>query len=414
MSDDYLWDKTGEPDPEVARLEEALAPLRHQAEWRDPVRTAAASPPGALDVATVPSPAPGVAAASQHGSPETATALPPAAPEIAVPPRVVHPRSVFRRPAWIAGGALALAAGIALALFARRPGPDRGGPLAGVDKPYSVPSSSTSAGVPAPLPTQPPAPPVCSPAAEGFAWQATSPVDCGGAPASTGNLPAGTWMETGEGATASLQVADIGSIQLHGGSKLRIVATGAKEHRLELVRGSLHAKVKAPPRLFVIDTRAATAVDLGCEYDLRIDDRGRSHLRVTSGAVSLEGKGRAAYVPAGTATVADPDRGPGVVIAEGATPELTVAAAQLDAGDAGALAELLVRAGQGDSFTLWNLLPGASREDREKVLRRMEELKMRPAKVKREAVLAGQPEALLALRTSLDDAWFEPTPGKGR
>ena len=53
-------------------------------------------------------------------------------------------------------------------------------------------------------------------------------------------------------------------------------------------------------------------------------------------------------------------------------------------------------------------------KDREKVLRRMEELKMRPAKVKREAVLAGQPEALLALRTSLEDAWFEPPPGKGR
>lgn len=404
MSDDYLWDKTGEPDPDVARLEKALAPLRHQAEWREPVRTAAAPPSGALDVVAAPPLAQGVA-----------TASPPAAPEIAMPSRVAHPRPVFRRPAWIAGGALALAAGIALALFALRPGPDRGGPLAGVDNPYSTPSSSTAAGVPAPLPTQAPAaPPVCSPAAEGFAWQATSPVDCGGAPASTGNLPAGTWMETGEGATASLQVADIGSIQLHGGSKLRIVATGAKEHRLELVRGSLHAKVKAPPRLFVIDTRAATAVDLGCEYDLRIDDRGRSHLRVTSGAVSLEGKGRAAYVPAGTATVADPDRGPGVVIAEGATPELTVAAAQLDAGDAGALAELLVRAGQGDSFTLWNLLPGASREDRGKVLRRMEELKMRPAKVKREAVLAGQPEALLALRTSLEDAWFEPTPGKGR
>lgn len=413
MSDDYLWDKTGEPDPDVARLEKALAPLRHQAERREPVRTAAASQPGALEVATALPPAQEVATASRSGSPEIDTASPPAAPEITMPSRAAHPRPVFRRPAWIAGGALALAAGIALALFALRPGPDRGGPLAGVDKPYSA-SSSTSAGVPAPLPTQAPAAPaVCSPAAEGFAWQATRPVDCGGAPASTGNLPAGTWMETGEGATASLQVADIGSIQLHGGSKLRIVATGAKEHRLELVRGSLHAKVKAPPRLFVIDTRAATAVDLGCEYDLRIDDRGRSHLRVTSGAVSLEGKGRAAYVPAGTATVADPDRGPGVVIAEGATPELTAAAAQLDAGDEGALAELLVRAGQGDSFTLWNLLPGASREDREKVLRRMEELKMRPAKVKREAVLAGQPEALLALRVSLEDAWFEPTPGNG-
>ena len=27
MSDDYLWDRSGAPDPEIARLEELLAPL---------------------------------------------------------------------------------------------------------------------------------------------------------------------------------------------------------------------------------------------------------------------------------------------------------------------------------------------------------------------------------------------------
>ena len=31
MNDDYLWDKTGPPDPEVARLEELLGELRHRA-----------------------------------------------------------------------------------------------------------------------------------------------------------------------------------------------------------------------------------------------------------------------------------------------------------------------------------------------------------------------------------------------
>lgn len=29
MRDDYLWDRSGEPDPEIARLEKALAPLAH-------------------------------------------------------------------------------------------------------------------------------------------------------------------------------------------------------------------------------------------------------------------------------------------------------------------------------------------------------------------------------------------------
>ena len=30
MKDDYLWDKTGQPDPEIQKLEEILATLRYQ------------------------------------------------------------------------------------------------------------------------------------------------------------------------------------------------------------------------------------------------------------------------------------------------------------------------------------------------------------------------------------------------
>ena len=30
MNDDYLWDRSGPPDPDVERLEQALAPLRYR------------------------------------------------------------------------------------------------------------------------------------------------------------------------------------------------------------------------------------------------------------------------------------------------------------------------------------------------------------------------------------------------
>ena len=30
MNDDYLWDKTGEPDPQIQQLEEILGTLRYQ------------------------------------------------------------------------------------------------------------------------------------------------------------------------------------------------------------------------------------------------------------------------------------------------------------------------------------------------------------------------------------------------
>jgi hypothetical protein len=38
MSDDYLWDRSGEPDPEIERLERLLSPLRYQGRQRPPVR----------------------------------------------------------------------------------------------------------------------------------------------------------------------------------------------------------------------------------------------------------------------------------------------------------------------------------------------------------------------------------------
>ena len=39
MNDDYLWDKSGEPDPEVERLEKLLGEFRHNVK---PLRTAPA------------------------------------------------------------------------------------------------------------------------------------------------------------------------------------------------------------------------------------------------------------------------------------------------------------------------------------------------------------------------------------
>ena len=38
MSDDYLWDRSGPPDPDVQRLEELLSPLRHEAPLDDGFR----------------------------------------------------------------------------------------------------------------------------------------------------------------------------------------------------------------------------------------------------------------------------------------------------------------------------------------------------------------------------------------
>jgi hypothetical protein len=380
MSDDYLWDRSGKPDPDVARLEKLLAPLAHEAEWRAPPLAAGVSPPA--------------------------------------DPRAPRRRLPARR-AWIAGGALALAAAIAIAVGVLQSRSDVPARQAQTSPPTGLASSSPSA----PAAAQSPAQPAVQQAAAvnpcarqgGFGFEVTGAVTCDDVPTQAGTLPIGTWLKTAAGATVSLKVADIGAITVREQSELRILESGPREHRLQLMRGSLHAEVDAPPRLFVVDTRAAQAVDLGCAYDLSVDERGRSHLRVTSGAVSLEGKGRAAFVPRGAQVVADLDRGPGTVVAAGATAELRAAIERFDAGDASdaaALAEVVQRSTRADSVTLWSLLTGASQETRAVVFRRIEELGLRPVKVSRDSLIAGDPKAVSALRESFEKVWFRPSSSK--
>jgi hypothetical protein len=117
------------------------------------------------------------------------------------------------------------------------------------------------------------------------------------------NAPArllpGVWMETRADATARVSIADIASMQVRPGSLLRIAASDESQHRIELVRGSIHAKVIAPPRLFIVDTPTVQAIDLGCEYTLDVIDKHTTRLHVLTGEVSLAGEQGEVVVPSG-------------------------------------------------------------------------------------------------------------------
>lgn len=233
---------------------------------------------------------------------------------------------------------------------------------------------------------------------------------CDGKPSEAGLLQPGNWLETQPGATADVKVADIGDLTLKPGSRLRLVATGPDQHRLELARGRLSARVVAPPRLFIIDTPVAAAVDLGCAYDMEVDADGRTHVRVTSGAVSLEGQGRVAWVPWAHEVIAEKGRGPGTPFAIDTSSDLRYALARFDAGERvwGAddpLAIVLERATDRDIVTLWNLLSRTDGDDRAAVFRRLDALAIRPEWVLEEDVLSAQPQALEDWRRSLEGTW---------
>lgn len=163
------------------------------------------------------------------------------------------------------------------------------------------------------------------------------------------------WLETKPNESATVTIADIGQVTVEPGSRVRLLNTGPDQHRLELARGTLHARVTAPPRLFVVETPTASAIDLGCAYTLEVTDEG-SELTVESGMVSLAGKGREVTVLEGMRAVSSASRAPTTPVAIDASPAFVEAVAQFDRERTG-VDQLIVLARPADAATLWHLLP---------------------------------------------------------
>ena len=98
----------------------------------------------------------------------------------------------------------------------------------------------------------------------------------------------GIVLQPMEQSRARIDIADIGTVTIAPGSRVSLTATGKAQHRLALEKGELEAHVKAPPRLFIVDTQAGKAVDLGCAYRLTTSPDGVTTLNVTAGQVALK------------------------------------------------------------------------------------------------------------------------------
>jgi hypothetical protein len=224
-----------------------------------------------------------------------------------------------------------------------------------------------------------------------------------------GRIGVGEWLETDGASRAKISVADIGQVDIGPNSRVRLVGTRSTEHRLALERGRLHAMISAPPRLFVVETPSATAIDLGCSYTLEVDDRGRSILHVTSGWVALERKGRESIVPAGAMCVTEPGKGVGTPYFDDASERFRSALTSLDFqnGGAKALGVVLSEAREYDTLTLWHLLYRVRGAERARVYDRLATLIAPPKGVTREGVLRLDKGMLDLWKQGLEWAWFE-------
>jgi hypothetical protein len=296
MRDDYLWDRSGPPDPEVERLEHVLGELRYKGQRR-------------------------------AGRPRRAT--------------------------W---RAMAAAAAVVLAAL-------------GIARFQTMPSAPTG-------------------------WQVSSvegAVRLGGRSAAISMpLRTGEVLRTERESQLSLEDSALGRIDLGPDSEMR-----ATSHRqLQLHRGLLHAFIWARPGQFVVDTPSARAVDLGCEYTIKIDPAGDGLLRVSLGWVAFQFEGHESFIPAGAQCVTRRRGGPGIPFYEDAPASLAQALGRYEHGDEAALGDVLASARPRDGLTLWHLLTRVAARDRGAVFDRFAQLVRLPAGVTREAVLRRDPAAV--------------------
>jgi hypothetical protein len=223
----------------------------------------------------------------------------------------------------------------------------------------------------------------------------------------TGRLRVGQWLETDGSSRAKINVAGIGHVEVEPNSRLRLVETRLLEHRLALARGTLHATILAPPRLFFVDTPSAVAVDLGCAYTLQVDDAGASLLRVDSGFVAFVRDGRESIVPAGALCATRPGIGPGTPYFEDAPAALRSALARFDFAGGGneALRVVLAAARPGDSLTLWHLLFRVTGAGRRQVYDALTALTPPPSGVTREGVLRLDQKMLDLWKAEMEMHW---------
>ncbi len=232
--------------------------------------------------------------------------------------------------------------------------------------------------------------------------------DVAGRSMKSGVLHVGQSLETTAGERVRIQVASIGEVEVRDQSQLKLLESREGRQRLAMQYGTMHARIYAPPAVFVVDTPAARAVDLGCEYTLTVAKDGTGRISVDLGWVQLEYSDAQSLVPNGmVAEIAAgglltppyyPDATPAFqkalvtwslnhAVSEAQRPEL--------------LNTVLTEARLRDAFTLLNLFRRAdSSDERARIFDRLNQLVPAPPVVKRDDVIRG-------VHNAVDPWWAE-------
>ncbi len=201
----------------------------------------------------------------------------------------------------------------------------------------------------------------------------------------------------------------IGDVTIESGSTVRLAESGEEKQVFRLDRGEIYARIDAPPRYFIVETPSVTAIDLGCEYRLQIDDAGDGTLEVVSGWVALEFLGREWFVPAGASSTFDHESGPQPPVFMDASADFRELLRRFRGGASEVLPSLLDSARAFDTLTLWHLAYTADRVTRAAIYDAFVALNAVPADYAKEDYVDGNPAAVDWLRLHMGESvWFRP------
>jgi len=223
-------------------------------------------------------------------------------------------------------------------------------------------------------------------------------------------LRAGEALQTDASSEAQVKIANIGELTIDPNTKIRLLVTKSDEHRIALDHGKMEARTWAPPRLFIVDTPSATAIDLGCKYTLNVEDDGSSLLHVTLGLVALELHGRETVVPAGAFCRTRHGAGPGTPYFEDSSKQLQAALDYVDSHKEGSertrqLQIVLRESHIRDALSLWHLIPRVDAPSRGLIYDRLAELLPPPRGVTREGIIALDPQMLKTWQPLVAQLW---------
>jgi len=210
----------------------------------------------------------------------------------------------------------------------------------------------------------------------------------------TGKLQIGQAIETDGSSRTEIEVTEIGRIQIDPETRLRVLRAPSGRSRLALDRGTIHARIWAPPGIFTVDTPSARAVDLGCAYTLHVDGNGDGLIRTTMGWVGFQLADREAVIPAGAACRTHVKTGPGIPYFEDAPETFRLAIEVFDSRTTTsedrehALQTILSQSRKQDALSLWHLLSRVDASERPQVYDRFAELVPPPSGVTREGIQA--------------------------